>query len=167
MNRKQTGIIGTLLILIVFCGFLATKLNSPLYSGNEIASGEDKSTIGLNQSDSNSFFVEAKLARDQNNAKTYQRLQERIDDESSAQEERDKASTEYRQLALTTEKEIDIETKLKGRGYEDVVCYIDGNKVKVFIKTEAELTEAQAKEIKDEVLSSTQIKDVEITVKKQ
>lgn len=167
MNKKQTGIITTLVMLIVFCGYLATKFNSPLYRGNEIAAGEDKTTIGISDGNSTNFFIEAKLARDLNNSKTYQRLQERIDDKNSSQDEKDSSSKEYRQLAVTTEKEVDIETKLKGRGYDDVVCYIDGNKVKVFIKTEVDITEEQAKEIKDEVLSSTEIKDVEITVKKQ
>lgn len=164
MNRRQTGIIASLVVLIVFCGYLALKLNNPVY---EVAKdGETKQTVSLNEN-SESFFVEAKLAREQNNAKTYQKLQDRIDDENAPAEERAKASTEYRELALTTEKEVDIETKLKGKGFQDVVCYIDGNKVKVFVKTDKDLTEEQSKEIKDEVLSSTKIKDVEITVKKQ
>ena len=31
MNKKQSGIIVTLVVLIVFAGYLATKVNGPLY----------------------------------------------------------------------------------------------------------------------------------------
>ncbi|CAM3013405.1 SpoIIIAH-like family protein [Hathewaya histolytica] len=166
MNRKQSVIIVGLLALVAFTGYLAIQLNSPIYDAN--APLDDKSAVTMKETKASGggFFVEQRLTRDRSKATAYQTLQNLIDDENAPKEEREKASDQYRTLALTSEREVDLESKLKGKGFEDVICFIDGNKVKVFIKSSKELNESQIKLIKDEVLSSTKIKDVEITVKK-
>ncbi|MFX0548934.1 SpoIIIAH-like family protein [Hathewaya histolytica] len=166
MNRKQSVIIVGLLALVAFTGYLAIQLNSPIYDAN--APLDDKSAVTMKETKTSGggFFVEQRLTRDRSKATAYQTLQNLIDDENAPKEEREKASDQYRTLALTSEREVDLESKLKGKGFEDVICFIDGNKVKVFIKSGKELNESQIKLIKDEVLSSTKIKDVEITVKK-
>lgn len=187
MNKKQSVILVSLLVLLCFTGYLAIKLNNPIFDANanleetfgetakenekdgnskigDVKTGDNKS--GDVKSGNSSFFVEQKLTRDRSNATAYQTLQTLIDNENAPKDERKKASEEYRLLALNSQREIDLETKLKGKGFDDVICFIEGNKVKVFVKVNKELTNDQVKVIKDEVLTSTEIKDVEITVKK-
>ena len=48
MNKKQSGIIVTLVVLLVFAGYLATKVNGPLYV-NDSDFSTDKSAISLNK----------------------------------------------------------------------------------------------------------------------
>ena len=52
MNKKQSGIIVTLVVLIVFAGYLATKVNGPLYVNDSDFSSE-KSAISLKENKSN------------------------------------------------------------------------------------------------------------------
>lgn len=165
MNKKQTGIIVALLVLIVFAGYLASKVNNPLYDANSSLDGKSAASYNESQATSN-YFTEAKLSREQSNAKTCQTLQNLIDDENTPEKEKEKAAEEYRKLALQLDQAKKLESKLKGYGFEDVICYIEGDKVKVFVKTQNELTEKQRKLIKDVVMSSTNIKDVDIIAKK-
>lgn len=174
MNKKQSVIIVSLLLLIAFTGYLAIKLNNPLYEANANLDEPFKATsTELKKKDlkndvkgDNAFFVEQKLLRERNKTTAYQNLQTLIDNENAPKDQKEKASEQYRTLALNSQREVDLESKLKGKGFDDVICFIDGNKVKVFVKSTKALSEDQVKVIKDEVLSSTQIKDVEITVKK-
>jgi stage III sporulation protein AH len=168
MNKKQAVIIGTLLVLIVCAGVLATKLNSPLYvNGGD--SGKTNSTISFNSNDNKSsqsqFFDETKLTRDQKNATTLQTLKTLIDDKNVSKENRDEAAKQYTQLAMNTNYESKIEATLKGKGYQDVICSIEDNKARVIVKGKDKLTDKDTREIKNVVLGIAKIQEVEITTK--
>lgn len=168
MNKKQAVIIGTLLVLIVCAGVLATKLNSPLYvNGGD--SGKTNSTISFNSNDKKSsqsqFFDETKLTRDQKNATTLQTLKTLIDDKNVSKENRDEAAKQYTQLAMNTNYESKIEATLKGKGYQDVICSIEDNKARVIVKGKDKLTDKDTREIKNVVLGIAKIQEVEITTK--
>lgn len=169
MNKKQAVIIGTLLVLIVCAGVLATKLNSPLYV-NGADSGKTNSTISFNNSEKQNsqskFFDETKLTRDQKNATTLQTLKTLIDDKNVSKENKDEAAKQYTQLAMNTNYESKIETTLKAKGYEDVICSIeDNNKARVIVKGKDKLTDKDTREIKNVVLGIAKIQEVEITTK--
>ncbi len=168
MNKKQAVIIVALLTLIVCAGVLATKLNTPLYvNGGDNSSG--KSTVSFNSSDKKSsksqFFDEAKLTRDQKNAQTLQTLKTFIDDKNVSKENRDEAAKKYTDLAMNTNYESKIETTLKSKGYEDVICSIEDNKVRVVVKGKDKLTDKDARDIKNVVMGIAKIQEVEIDVK--
>lgn len=168
MNKKQAIIIGTLLVLIICAGVLATKLNNPLYvNGGD--SGKTNSTVSFNSSDKKSsqsqFFDETKLTRDQKNATTLQTLKTLIDDKNVSKENKDEAAKQYTQLAMNTNYESKIEATLKGKGYADVVCSIEDNKARVIVKGKDKLTDKDTREIKNVVLGIAKIQEVEITTK--
>jgi stage III sporulation protein AH len=163
MNKKQAGIIVALFALIVCAGFLSFKVSGPLYGENGTL--DDKSAVSYTESTTN-YFTEARLTREQSVAKACQTLQNLIDDENTPKEEKQKAAEQFRQLSVQLEQAKKLEMKLKGHGFEDAVCYIDGDKVTVFVKSTEDLTEKQTTLIKDVVMSSTNIKDVKIVAKK-
>lgn len=164
MNKNQSIIVVSLLVLLCFTGYLAIKLNNPIFDGN--ISGEGKKSAAAISTANNAFFVEQKLTRDRNNAATYEKLQSLIDNNNTIAQEKQQASEDFRLLALNSQKEIDLESRLKGKGFDDIICFIDGNKVKVYVKSKVDLNEEQIKSIKEEVFTSTNIKDIDITVKK-
>lgn len=168
MNKKQAVIIGTLLVLIVCAGVLATKLNSPLYV-NGVDSGKTNSAVSFNNSEKQNsqsqFFDETKLTRDQKNATTLQTLKTLIDDKNVSKENRDEAAKQYTQLAMNTNYESKIETTLKAKGYEDVICSIEDNKARIIVKGKDKLTDKDTREIKNVVLGIAKIQEVEITTK--
>ncbi|AYD40594.1 SpoIIIAH-like family protein [Clostridium fermenticellae] len=176
MNKKQGAIIVTLLVLIVCAGVMATKLNNPLYvNGGDSTSG--KSTVSFNndkdesKSDTNKdtgenqYFDESKLTRDQKNAQTLQTLKTLIDDQNVTKSNRDEAAEKYTQLAMNTNYESKIETTLKSKGYEDVICSVEDNKARVVVKSKNKLTDKQTRDIKNVVVGISKVQDVEIETK--
>ncbi|AKN34026.1 stage III sporulation protein AH [Clostridium carboxidivorans P7] len=168
MNKKQAVIIVALLALIVCAGVLATKLNNPLYvNGGDNSSG--KSTVSLNNNSSkdnkSEFFEEAKITRDNKNAQTLQTLKTFIDDKNVSKDKKEDASKKYTDLAMNTNYESKIETTLKSKGYEDVLCSIEGNKARLVVKAKDKLTDKDTRDMKNVVMGIAKIQEVEIETK--
>lgn len=166
MNKKQSGIIVTLVVLIVFAGYLATKVNGPLYVNDGDFSTE-KSAISLKESKSSStFFVEAKLTREQNNATTLQTIKSLIDDDNTPEEQKATASEQYLNIAMASQKEEDVELALKAKGFEEALCSIADNKVEILVKSDKkELTKEELLKIQDVVMSKTNIENIDVQIK--
>lgn len=179
MNKKQAVIIVTLLALIVCVGVVATKLNSPINYVNGVDNGSGKSAVSFNSSDNKSsqdkstqakseqsqFFEEARLTRDQKNSETLQTLKSLIDDKNVSDQNRADAEKRYTALAMNTNYELKIENVLKSKGYEDVICSIEDNKARIIVKDKNKLGDKDARQIKDVVMSISNIQEVEIEVK--
>lgn len=164
MNKKQAFIIATLLVLIVCAGILATKVNSPLYvngdlsgSKSDVASSAEKSNTSTSD-----YFAEARLSREQTNAKLLQNLKTLIDDQNAGKEARETASRKYNTITLNYQSETKVESALKAKQYDDSVCTINDDKVNIIVRSKDKLTDKQAKQIKDIVMGITKIKNVEI-----
>ena len=182
MNKKQAVIIVTLLALIVCVGVVATKLNSPINYVNGLDNnGTSNSTVSSNSTKSKStdsnttqskdsesqFFEETRLTRDQKNAETLQTLKNFIDDQNVSQDNRADAEKKYTALAMNANYEMKIESTLKSKGYEDAICSIENDKVRIIVKNKEKLTDKNTREIKDVVMSISKLQDVEIEVKEK
>ncbi|WP_333860378.1 SpoIIIAH-like family protein [Clostridium sp.] len=181
MNKKQAVIIVTLLALIVCVGVVATKLNSPINyvngldnneSGNSTVSSSSstkskstESNTAQSKDSKSQFFEETRLTRDQKNAETLQTLKNFIDDQNVSQNNRADAEKKYTALAMNANYEMKIESTLKSKGYEDAICSVENDKVRVIIKNKEKLTDKNTREIKDVVMSISKMQDVEIEVK--
>ncbi|MEG1256344.1 SpoIIIAH-like family protein [Clostridium sp.] len=159
MNKKQTIIISSLVVLILFAGYLATQVNGPLY-----ATGDKSDKGSAISTSSTSYFTEARLQRDQSSQKTLQTLKSLLDDENTPQDQKAEAADEYKNLALQSDKEVKIELALKAQGFEEALCTLDKEKATIVVKHEGELSDQQARQIKDVVMSKVDIKDIEIKV---
>lgn len=164
MNKKQGVIIVTLLALIVCAGVLATRLRSPLYV-NGVTKPSSAATESTDKSTASDYFEETKLTRDQKNVETLQTLKALADDKGVSQANRDDASKKYTMLAMNNNYESKIETTLKSKGYDDVICSVEDSSVRIIIKGKDKLSDKDTREIKDVVLSISKIKNVEIEVK--
>jgi stage III sporulation protein AH len=166
MNKKQSGIIVTLVVLIVFAGYLATKVNGPLYVNDGDFSTE-KSAISLNESKTTSnYFTEAKLSRTQDDARTLQSIKTLMDDVNTPKAQKATAATQYMNISMATQNEGDIELALKALGYNEAMCSIVDDKVQILVKsTKKQLTEAELRSIKDVVMSKTKLEKIEVKIK--
>jgi len=165
MNKKQSGIIVTLVVLIVFAGYLATKVNGPLYV-NDGDFGE-KTAISLKENKSSStFFTEATLSRDQDNAKTLQTIKALMDDANTPKEQKATAAEEYLAVATATQNESDIELALKAQGFEEALCSIAGDKVEIFVKSAKKvLSPEELRGIQDVVMSKSKLENIDVKIK--
>ncbi len=176
MNKKQAGVILTLLALIICAGVLAMKVNSSMQDLGTISITDNESenvdiSVKDNKSnDKNSigydFFYEAKSVRDKKSSETLEYLAEIIDNDKISQLDRDTAAKQKIALVMDQENETKIELALKGKGFEEVLCLIENDKARIFVKNQNELTESQRKQIQEVVMSVSKIKNVEIELKK-
>lgn len=173
MTKKQFGIIFTLMALIVCVGVVAarinkTGLNDPTdfsqvisQSNEEKEKDKDEETLG-----SQEYFYAIRSEKDTKDSVTIQGLNELIDNEQTSQEEKDLAANELREKTMLKDKEGTVEVSIKNKGFEDVLCSIEGDSnVRVVVKTE-ELTEADTVSIQEIVENVTGISDVIIEPKK-
>jgi stage III sporulation protein AH len=166
MNKRQSGIIVTLLVLIVFAGYLATKVNGPLYV-NDGDFNNEKNAISLNEKKSSStYFEEAILLRNQESNRTLQVIQVLIDDANTPKEQKATASEQYLNIVTTTQNETDIELALKAQGFVESLCTITDDKVKVEVRTDKkELSSEEIRNIQNTVMSKTKLEKIVVSIK--
>ncbi|WBW95328.1 SpoIIIAH-like family protein [Oceanirhabdus sp. W0125-5] len=163
MDRKQAGILVSLLVLIVIVGVASWKLNGDLPPLNSPVGN-----LGVEQTEEeNDDFIKQIVERDTTSAANMQVLQDIIDNKDNSEEVRNQALEQQTRMVVQLEKEQSLERQLKAQGYENVLCLVadDFNNVKVYVKLEEDLTEEQMAEIRAIVVSQTEIREVEISRK--
>ncbi|MDD6771885.1 MAG: SpoIIIAH-like family protein [Inconstantimicrobium porci] len=159
MNKKQAGIILTLLALIVSAALLSAKINGKLDDGTgnlseTIAFNQNKAQKGENNS-KNDYFYEARNSREQSNATTVETLKQISNDNSATKENKENASKQLTEMTIAKNNQTKIELEVKAKGFDDALCFIDKDKVKVIVKSKDELTEKQSIQIQDVVKNIT------------
>lgn len=157
MNKKQTIIISSLVVLILFAGFLATKVNGPLYVDN----GGDKNAVSASATN---YFTTARLERDNTRQITLTNLKALLNDENTPEDQKAQAADNYKNLALQSDKEMRVELGLQAQGFDEALCTIDNDKATVVVKYQGELSDQQIRQIKDVIMSKAEINNIEIKV---
>jgi stage III sporulation protein AH len=164
MNKKQAGIIVTLLALIVCAGLLAVRVNSPLNEGMQEVWTLNNKNDSTEKSTSD-FLVSTKMERDNNQASVITGLQTVMNNDKLSQEQRDSASQKFTMLNLAQDQEMKIEQSLKSKGFESV-CFVENNNEKARVVVQAkELSAEQRKTIQDAIMSVAKYKDMEVQLK--
>ncbi|MDT8716582.1 SpoIIIAH-like family protein [Clostridium sp. 19966] len=174
MNKKQAGIIVTLLALIVCAGILAAKVNGSL---NQVT-GDGFDTSGLatfnkdNKTSStkttNDYFTVARNKKVQDDNQNLSQLKTIADDKNMTDENRKQAQQKLSEATTANNYEKRIEEVLKSKGFEDAICYLesDNKKARIIIKSNSnELSPSQGAQIQDTVKSVANITNVEVQIK--
>lgn len=125
------------------------------------AEKEDKETLGTQD-----YFYGQRIEKEELNGVTTDGLKAVIADVNTAQDKKDLATVELQEKIMLKDKEGRIEVNVKNKGFEDVLCFIEGNKVRVVLKVEDELTEEQAASIQEIVEDVSSLSEVIIESKK-
>lgn len=165
MNKKQSGIILTLVVLIVFAGYLATKVNGPLYVNDKDFSNE-KTAISLKETKTSStFFEEAQLAKVATSKRTLEQIQDLMDDANTPTAQKAKAADQYLSVSTASQNEADIELALKSQGYEQSLCSINADLVEILVKTDkTALSKEELRKIQDAVMSKVKLEKIDIKI---
>lgn len=124
------------------------------------AKKDEKETLGTQD-----YLFSQRSTKDQQYAATTQELKSIIEDVNVSQEKKDIATTELQEKTMLKDKEGRIELNVKSKGFEDVLCFIEGNKVRVVLKVEEGLTEDETSAIQEIVEDVSNISDVIIEPK--
>ncbi|MDR1912999.1 MAG: SpoIIIAH-like family protein [Clostridiales bacterium] len=146
---------------------IVTELEENLTEG-ELATGangeEDPGeAVFVNVNGDSSYFVQAKLSREQARAKEKSLLTEMINNENIAQEKKAEAADSMMEIQKRIEKETAAEAMIEAKGFSEVYVRIDDNSVDVVVNKEA-LTDAEIAQIEDIVKRKTGMSEDQIHI---
>lgn len=210
---KRPAIIGLLVVLLVFTGYLNHELTqqaqrkaSKDYKNYEVVKmdemGEKENNMVVLDSDdiddsanikevdvvdsakwtdtdnaletmsmeasmsSKNYFVEYRLSRDKLRASLVDRLDEIVNNDNTGADTRTDAQKEIIKLGSISEKELQIEGLIKGKGYEDALVFLTDKDIKVVVSS-AEFGEQDMVKILDIVKSETEYSMENIKIMKK
>ncbi|MBU5254882.1 SpoIIIAH-like family protein [Tissierella praeacuta] len=208
---KRPAIIGLLVVLLVFTGYLnhqltqqAQRKSSKDYQNHELMemtknqesneeSKEEKEELEIVKTDDNidiidsaknegnealetmyteaskdrkNYFVEYRLSRDKLRASLIDRLDVITNNSNTAEDVRKEAQREIMKLGNNSEKELQIEGLIKGKGFEDAIVFLTDKDIKIVVSTN-ELSEQDMVKILDIVKSETNYDNNNIKIMKK
>lgn len=120
------------------------------------AEGEAGAAVFVNNSNDSSFFVQAKLDREQARAKQKVILTEMINNENLDQSKKAECADSMLEIQQRIEKESAAEAMLEAKGFKESYVRIDDDTVDVIVNKE-NLTEAEIAQIEDIIKRKTGI----------
>ena len=121
-------------------------------STNETIRGEiDKEVVNLNRN----YFVEQRLSRDKLRANLIDRLANIVDNEQTNETMRTEAQKEIINIGKISEAELQIESLVKSKGFDEALVLLTDEDVKVIVSVE-ELTETEMVKILEIVRAETE-----------
>ena len=115
----------------------------------EAANSDAGTAVFVNSSNDSSYFVQAKLEREQSRNKQKDMLNEKLDTEK-----KNEVTTAMLQIQQRIEKETAAESMIEAKGFKEVYVRIDDDTVDVVVD-KAELTDAEVAQIEDIVKRKT------------
>lgn len=122
---------------------------------NEEAADPDAGkAVFVNSSSDSSYFVQAKLEREQSRNKQKDMLNEMLNNENIDNDKKNEVTTAMLQIQQRIEKETAAESMIEAKGFNEVYVRIDDDTVDVVVD-KAELTDAEIAQIEDIVKRKT------------
>ena len=118
------------------------------------ADSDAGAAVFVNSSTDTSYFVQAKLDREQSRAKQKDMLNEMLNNEKATSEQKNEATTAMLQIQKRIEKENAAEDLLKAKGFSEVYVRIDDDTVDVVVDKE-KLTDTEIAQIEDTIKRKT------------
>lgn len=129
----------------------SVNANSEADSNYETEAGE---AVFVNNSSDTSYFIQAKLEREQARAKQKDILTEMINNENIEQDKKSEVADEMLKIQERIEKETASEAMIEAKGFEEVYVRIDDDTVDVVVN-KTELSEAEIAQIEDIIKRKT------------
>ncbi len=109
------------------------------------------------------FFVEYKLERERTRGQSVEWLREVINNNNSTSETRQKAQEHLMAISRNMEKEIELESLLKAKGFKDAAVLVDDRAVTVVVEA-AHLSAGESSQITDLVSRGTGVDSQNIVI---
>ncbi len=129
----------------------SVNANAEVDSNYESEAGE---AVFVNNSSDTSYFIQAKLEREQARAKQKDILTEMINNENIEQDKKAEVADEMLKIQERIEKETASEAMIEAKGFEEVYVRIDDDTVDVVVN-KTELSEAEIAQIEDIIKRKT------------
>ncbi|MGN1318978.1 MAG: SpoIIIAH-like family protein [Lachnospirales bacterium] len=121
---------------------------------DEAADPNAGEAVFVNSSNDSSYFMQAKLEREQSRAKQKDMLNEMLNNKNIDEEKKNEVTTAMLQIQQRIEKETAAEAMIESKGFNEVYVRIDDDTVDVVVD-KAELTDSEVAQIQDIVKRKT------------
>ncbi len=123
-------------------------------TSDEAANPDAGTAVFVNSSNDSSYFVQAKLDREQSRNKQKDMLNDMLNNENIDNEKKNEVTTAMLQIQQRIEKETAAESMIEAKGFNEVYVRIDDDTVDVVVDKE-QLTDAEIAQIEDIVKRKT------------
>lgn len=142
---------------------IATDDSLPVSADIAASSDDAGSAVFVNSSNDSSFFIQAKLDREQSRAKQKDLLNEVINNNNVEQSKKTEAADNILAITQRIEKETAAESMIEAKGFKEVYVRIDDDTVDVVVD-KTELTQAEIAQIEDIVKRKTGVSAEKIRI---
>ena len=136
---------------------------SDYFDGVKIGREEDLDFLESQAAENGDFFVDYRLERNKVRSEQINNYREMINNPNHSDAAKRQAEERLLELTERMEKEMEIESLIKGRGYEDALAFIHDNTVDIIIKTTG-LTENEVATIGDIIIKTTGFSAGDLTI---
>lgn len=156
-KTKKIIVLSVMVALLIATGVLNFVLNDKLNSTSQISGSGNTDDV------TQTFFAAARSDRDATRESEFLYLDAIMNSDSSTESAKKTAQEQKLALVERMEKELALETLIKGKGFDDVIVTIGDKGVSIVVGSE-ELTAEQANQILSVVVSETTFKATEVNV---
>lgn len=142
--KKKTIIITTLVVLIAAAVFLSTKYGRIIKVDNTMEDTEitqqysdiqQTDTATVNTQVAVGYFIDEKIARENQRTIDKQTLTDIINNNNSSKEAKADAEKKLLSIVNYSEMEMEVEALIKSKGFEDALVFIDDSSANVTVKS--------------------------------
>ena len=160
---RRIGLRNIVLVFAILLIGAAVYINWTLFSGDNGAEKPASLTDG-DAVEAGSYFDSAAVSRRKARDEAMEVLQSIVDNTGSTDDAKAGALTEITAMALTIEKEANIESLIKSKGFEDCVAVISGYSSSVVVKCDRELLVNELSQILEIVYEQADIVPSKVTI---
>jgi len=185
LKRKQIIVLSLVLMLVV-AGYLqysynkssqfseedSAQIGDAVYVDNQDINDGDTAAVDDSEKtvtaskEANNYFAQTKMDRDVVRGKDIEIMKSITDDQSASKEQKTEAQARMMKIVETSQKELNIENLIKGKGFSDVVALFgDDGSVDIVVKAPA-ISKADTAKIVDIVTRQANISLDKIVIKK-
>ena len=141
---KKFGVRNALIVLSVLLIGAAVYVNWALFGGpdkpDDVNAGNNnpEETTGVNsgEGEKTNYFAASQIERQRARDEAIEVLQGVVTDAASLDAAKEQALADIAAIAATIEKEANIESLIKAKGFEECVAVISGDKANIVVKSE-------------------------------
>lgn len=159
--------------LLVFCAVLliggAVVLNYFLFRESDKLDYDGSGMTDATPDEDNTptkdtYFAAALLSRNQARDEALAVLQTVLSNEDALEETKTQALTDISRIAQEIEKEANIESLIRARGFEDCIAVLSGSTASIIVKSENELLQNHVAQISEIVYEQSGVLPVNIKI---
>ncbi len=156
-KTKKIIVLSVMVLLLVATGVLNFVLNDKLTSATDNVTGNNQADV------TQTFFAAAKSDRDATRESEFLYLDAIMQAETSSQSAKDSAEKQKLLLVERMELENNLETLIKGKGFEEAIVTIGDNGVSVVVGS-AEVSGEDANQILSVIVGETTFKASDVKI---